>query len=257
MLFLVGSAAILSLSVELVALRGDIGRMNTVFKFYLQAWTMFSISAGAALVWVYPAVMRHWLPGWRFLWSLCVGLLIGGAGLFTLLGGADKITDRMTSLAPHTLDGMAYMQYAHYNDSGQDMTLSEDLRAIQWMQDHIKGSPVIVEANTPEYRWGTRFTIYTGLPGVVGWNWHQRQQRAALNTEAVFNRVQEVGSFYNNSYMSEVQSFLSKYNVKYIVVGQLELITYKAGNLTKFETYKGILWDEVYRDGSTVIYQVK
>jgi YYY domain-containing protein len=256
-LFLVGSAAILSLAVELVALRGDIGRMNTVFKFYLQAWTMFSISAGAALIWVYPAVMRHWLPGWRFLWSLCVGLLIGGAGLFTLLGGADKITDRMTNLAPHTLDGMAYMQYAHYNDSGQDMTLSEDFRAIQWMQDHIKGSPVIVEANTPEYRWGTRFTIYTGLPGVVGWNWHQRQQRAALNTEAVFDRVQEVGSFYNNSYMSEVQSFLSKYNVKYIVVGQLERITYKAGNLTKFETYKGILWDEVYRDGSTVIYQVK
>ena len=256
-LFLVGSAAVLSLAVELIALRGDIGRMNTVFKFYLQAWTMFSVSSAAALVWIYPAVTRYWLPGWRFLWSVCVGLLIGGAGLFTLLGGADKITDRMTGLAPHTLDGMAYMQFAHYNDSGQDMDLSADFRAIQWMQDHVKGSPVIVEANTPEYRWGTRFTIYTGLPGVVGWNWHQRQQRAALNTEAVFNRVQEVGSFYETSSLNEVQTFLGKYNVKYIIVGQLERITYQTGNLKKFETYNGKLWDEVYRDGSTVIYQVK
>jgi uncharacterized membrane protein len=35
------------------------------------------------------------------------------------------------------------------------------------MQDNIQGSPVIVEANCPEYRWCTRYTIYTGLPGVV------------------------------------------------------------------------------------------
>ena len=256
-LFMVGSASILTLAVELVALHGDIGRMNTVFKFYLQAWTMFSISAAAALVWVYPAVMRHWLAGWRSIWTLALGLLLGSAGLFTLMGGLDKITDRMTNLAPHTLDGMAYMQYAHYNDSGKGMDLSEDYRAIQWMQDHVQGSPVIVEANTSEYRWGTRFTIYTGLPGVVGWNWHQRQQRAALNTEAVFNRVQEIGFFYNTSSLTDTETFLYKYNVKYIIVGQLEQITYTSAGLSKFTTYNGQYWDEVYRDGNTVIYQVK
>ena len=73
---------------------------------------------------------------------------------------------------------MAYMYYAQYDYNGQRLVLNEDYRAIRWMQDHIKGSPVIVEANCPEYRWCTRFTIYTGLPGVVGWNFHQRQQRA-------------------------------------------------------------------------------
>ena len=68
---------------------------------------------------------------------------------------------------------MTYMNYATYYDMGVVMDLSEDYRAIQWMQDNVIGSPVILEGQAYEYRWGNRFTIYTGLPGVVGWNWHK------------------------------------------------------------------------------------
>jgi uncharacterized membrane protein len=55
-LFLVGSGLFLTLMVEVVVLRGDITRMNTVFKFYLQAWTMLSLAAAAGLVWLLPAM---------------------------------------------------------------------------------------------------------------------------------------------------------------------------------------------------------
>ena len=78
----------------------------------------------------------------------------------------------MASGVPLTLDSITYMQYAQYADFDVTMDLVHDYKAIRWMQDHVQGSPVIVEANCPEYRWCTRFTIYTGLPGVVGWNWH-------------------------------------------------------------------------------------
>jgi YYY domain-containing protein len=256
-LFFIGTALTLTLSVELIVLKGDIGRMNTVFKFYLQAWTLFSLSAAAGLIWLLPAVFKEWTGAWRTSWQVGLVLLVGGAAMFTVLGGADKIRDRMIPLAPHTLDGMAYMQTAQYSDNGKDMTLGEDYAAIQWMQDNVKGSPVIVEANTVEYRWGTRFTIYTGLPGVVGWNWHQRQQRGGVvPTTWVTDRVDEIGVFFRTDDRQFTEDFIHKYNVSYIIVGQLEEAYYAGVGLEKFMAWDGELWKEVYHQGQTTIYKV-
>jgi uncharacterized membrane protein len=124
------------------------------------------------------------------------------------------------------------------------------------MQRNVTGSPVIVEANTPEYNWGTRYTIYTGLPGVVGWNWHQRQQRALTPPEWVTGRVDAVGLFYNSIDRMQVKQFLSQYDVRYIVVGQLERGLYAPEGIQKFEQWEGDVWRQVYKDGQTVIYEV-
>ena len=256
-LFFIGTALTLTLAVELIVLKGDIGRMNTVFKFYLQAWTLFSLSAAAALIWLLPAVIKEWSGTWRTAWQVGLVMLVGGAAMFTVLAGADKIRDRMNPLAPHTLDGMAYMQTSTYSDNGKDMALDEDYVAIQWMQNNVKGSPVIVETNTVEYRWGTRFTIYTGLPGVVGWNWHQRQQRGGVvPTTWVTDRVDEIGAFYNTDDRQLTEDFIHKYNVSYIIVGQLEEAYYSGVGLAKFMAWNGDLWTEVYHQGQTTIYKV-
>ena len=255
-MFITATALVLTLAVEVIVLRGDIGRMNTVFKFYLQAWTLLSISAAAALGWLYPAVLKKWNPKWRTGWQTILLLLVVGAGLFTVTASSDKIRDRITKEAPHVLDGMNYMAYSTYSDQEKEMDLSQDYRAIQWMQDNIQGSPVIVEANTPEYRWGSRFTIYTGLPGVVGWNWHQRQQRAVVPSEEVTRRVDEVETFYETQDRTAAVEFLKLHNVRYIVVGQLEQAYYPGPGLEKFEKWNDDLWREVYREKDTVIYEV-
>jgi len=230
--------------------------MNTVFKFYMQAWTMFAISSAAGLYWLMPAVQFEWRSGWSRTWQTVLALLVGGALLFPLLAGADKVRDRMSTATPRTLDGMAYMQTAKYNENGVDLDLSEDYRAILWMQDNVAGSPVIVEAKTGEYRWGTRFTIYTGLPGVVGWNWHQIQQRSTLPGNWVSDRIEEIRVFYTTTDILQAQNFLEKYDVKYIIVGQLEQAIYPGDGLLKFSQYEGEAWNIVYRDGNTSIYEV-
>ena len=254
-LFMVGTGIALTLAVELVVLRGDIGRMNTVFKFYVQAWTLLAISSAAALGWLLPELVA-WLPGWRNAWQTAFAAMVAGAALFTLLGGAAKIRDRMAPDAPHTLDGMAYMAYSTYNEKDTTMNLDADYQAIRWMQRNVSGSPVIVEANTVEYQWGNRFTIYTGLPGVVGWSWHERQQRALLPSEIVTNRIADIATFYTTSDPQTAEKFLEQYNVKYIIVGQLERIEYPGSGLEKFAQLDGKLWQKVYDQAGTQIYEV-
>ncbi len=256
-LFLVGTALFLTLFVEVARLEGDLDRMNTVFKFYLQAWTLFAISAGASLVWLLPRVAYAWHPRLRNIWQPALMIIVAGTAMFPFMATMDKVNDRMAAKAPHTLDGMAYMDYAAYPENDKTMDLSQDYRAIQWMQKNVSGSPVIVEGNTPEYNWGNRFTVYTGLPGVVGWNWHQRQQRAVTPDTWVYNRVGEISDFYNTGSRSAVVSFLQRYRVRYIIVGQLEQALYSPLGLQKFADWQGSLWREVYRDGQTVIYEVQ
>ncbi len=261
-LFLVGSGLLLTLMVEVIVLVGDIGRMNTVFKFYLQVWTMFAVCAAAALGWILTDI-SGWLPGWRVSWQVVLTILGFGAAMFSLMGSMAKVEDRMSLEAPYTLDGMAFMAHTQYEETWGTMDLSQDYRAIRWMQENVSASPVIVEANQLNlYRWGSRFSIYTGLPGVVGWEWHQKQQRAAIPTNWVSERIAEIETFYTTTDLLQAQSFLSKYDVRYIILGQQERGLYageqgeQLEGLAKFSAADGLLWRSVYRDGDTIIYEV-
>lgn len=258
MLALFGLGLSLSVAVELVVLEGTIGRMNTVFKFYLQIWMLFSVAAGVALAWFWAN-----LPVFRTVTrSIIIGtlaVLVGLAALYPLTAAPAKMRDRMAQDAPNTLDGNAYMAWAEYADQGQGFSLEYDLDAIRWMQENIAGSPVIVEVNATEYKYGSRYTINTGLPGVVGWNWHTRQHRAAAPSTMVTERVEAIGQFYTTASPDLAVAFLEKYEVEYIVVGVYEKVYYEAtGGLAKFAAMAdaGVL-EMVYENPETRIYRYR
>ncbi len=277
-LFLVGTGLVLTLMVEAVVLVGDIGRMNTVFKFYLQVWTLFSISAAAAFAWRWQSALARFYGSprrLRYSWWIALALLVASAALYPLTASMAKIRDRMDPRTPATLDGMVYMQYSQYAETWGTMDLNQDYKAIRWMQENIQGSPVIVEANLRNlYRWGSRYTINTGLPAVVGWEWHQQQQRAVLPGSLVSGRIAEVDEFYLTTDWDKARAFLRKYNVGYVIVGQQERGHYGSqslpvtpgatggeplppgAGLEKFTLAEGVLWRAVYQDGDTVIYEV-
>ena len=249
-------AMALSLVVEVLVLSGDIGRMNTVFKVYLQIWLLMSVASGIALAWLWPH-LRDWLSHLRFAWYAVLGLLVALSSLYPIIATNAKVSDRWTPDAPATLDGMAYMPYAVRHENGESFSLASDYAALQWLQNNIDGTPVILEANTVEYRWGSRVSIYTGLPSIVGWNWHQRQQRSAQPSTLVTSRVSDVSTLYNSTSIPLASDLLARYDVQYIIVGDLERAYYDEDGLSKFRQMAddGLL-QIVYEEFGTVIYQV-
>jgi uncharacterized membrane protein len=151
----------ISLGLEVVYVRdfldgGDYERMNTVFKFSIQAWLCFAI--GGAL-----AVHRLWylLRGYlRKAWIVALFLLVLGGSVFLTVGTASRIRDHQVwvdaqppaqsaSYTP-TVDGLAFIRTWYPGDAS----------AIAWLNANVAGSPVILEAAAPvSYQWFNRVSI--------------------------------------------------------------------------------------------------
>ena len=234
-------ALLVAFGVEFVRVQDDIGRMNTLFKHYLAVWTLLAM-ASAFLLW--RLATRSGLSlrrpksllRWRAVWAGVVLLLLASSMMYPVLGTWHRIGDRFLTEG-RTLDGAAYMEKAMHWDQDQLLVLDWDYQAIRELQDRIQGSPVILEGWTPQYRWGARFSIYTGLPAVVGWGWHQEQQRMEYR-ETVLQRVSHVDEIYTTTNNRRALELMEQYEVEYIIVGQLEEVYYPEAGLDKFVRFE-------------------
>jgi len=232
-------------------------RMNTVFKFYFQAWSLLAITSGTGLYFILdsfkPALdtvfrqkmVLHVLEG---VWSLgLLALLLAGA-VYPIYG-----TYARTNFFAHrtnSLDGLTYLQYVP-DEPG-------DYAAIRWINAHIKGDPVIVEAVGPDYSEYARVSAFTGLPTIMGWVGHEYQWRVNwLNNPQHaldFNRRSvDVDTIYTNPNPTVVLATMARYHATYLYVGPLEYQKYQRANLTRFKTFMQV----VYNADGVAIYKVK
>jgi YYY domain-containing protein len=255
-------AMALSGGVDIFTVKDDIGRMNTVFKFYLQAWWLLALATGYFLwlMWSAGHFSLHGLGYIRGAWMTGFAVLAVGVMVYPVLGTNVRIRDRFDT-NNSGLDGAAFMETVTHVESGPDgvakpINLADDLAAIEWLQRNAEGSPVIVEGLTDEYRWGGRVSIYTGLPAVIGWDWHQRQQRVNYDW-AVTDRRQQVDSFFRTGSLTQAVELLDRYDVRYVYVGELERIRYPANGLEKFDRMAELGLTPVYSAGPVTIYKYK
>ncbi len=148
------------------------------------------------------------------------------------------------------------MQTSTYFDDGRPVTLEWDREAMEWLRQNVHGIPTIVEANTPLYRWGSRVSIYTGLPSVIGWDWHQKQQRSILPGQVVDQRIQDVNAIFTSTDHEQLRHLLNQYNVQYIYVGALERLYYAGDGINKFDQ-PNPLWSLVYENEQVKIFKVQ
>ncbi len=242
-LVLIGFALSMTLGVEIIVIGGDIGRQNTVFKFYMQVWLLLSVAGGVAFACIYEASERF-SPRLKLLWFVPCAILIFIAALFPITGTRARSLDRMVPDLPLTLNGLDYMTGAtHYESSpvsgsGSVIDLSVDYELIRWLQENVAGSPVIIEGRRrpSEYQWNGRISIATGLPSVLGWNFHQRQQRTFHPLPRwVDQREQNIQQFYTTPNIDIAVDILRHFDIQYIIRSGLEAVHSTPAGLRKFD----------------------
>jgi YYY domain-containing protein len=259
MLVLAGLAFSLTMAVEIVVLGYDIERQNTVFKFYIQAWLLFSVVGGAAFAWLIGS-SPDWSNRLRGSWLAVGSILFVLAALYPIMATRGRAADRMGSETPLTLDGMDYMKYSQYGyEQGVYLEFVDDYNLIRWMQENIQGTPVIMEGRSAyEYLWGGRISINTGLPSPLGWRFHQTQQRTFEPMGQLINqRLNNMNAFYAITDIPQTWQMIRWYDISYIVVGGLERAYYPAEGLAKFDTMsqRGLL-EVAYQNRATLLYKV-
>jgi YYY domain-containing protein len=255
------AALLATAGVELLRVQNDIERQNTVFKFYVQAWWLFAV-VGAFSAWFVVDVVRRLMVERRMArpaavfataWAGASVLLVAAAMLYPISAIGPRIDDRFAPTS-RTPDGSAYMLRARYEDDRGAYDLRRDYRAILWAREHIDGSPVILEGVTPLYRWGNRFSVYTGLPAVVGWDFHQTQQRLAYAGQVAERRA-AVDEFYTTNDRRRALEILARYDVRYVFVGELERAYYGRETGARVGRLPGL--QRVYDRSGVQIYRVK
>jgi uncharacterized membrane protein len=210
-------------------------RMNTVFKLYFQAWTLLSITAGIIVVWF--AQRLHLLRAHDGLWhglpasvskiALPAGIAVAGAFSLVLLAypvlaSPDRLQHQMDSSPTGlSLSGYEWMNGGEIrNQAGDIIDFTGDYYAIEWLRDEVDTNAVILEASIGPYRGGgSRISSATGLPTVLGWDSHQSQQRGSHYVRPRFFDVREL---YQTSDIDRKRFLLRQYNVRYVVVGDVE-----------------------------------
>ncbi len=255
---------------------GSFPRMNTVFKFYFQSWALLSISCGAGVYFVLEGfipdaitslvrsgkqrVQIWWRLGGQTFWATALLLFLMAGAVYPIAATGER-TNHFAQRS-NSLDGLAYMQ----------VSSPGDYAAITWLNSHIQGNPVIVEALGPDYSDYARISSFTGLPTIMGWVGHEYQWRVNwLNRDlnnADFNQrvgdgnkicgttdtgCGDIDKIYTDPNPSVVLDLLARYQAQYLYVGPLEHETYIKADLNRFGNFMQI----VYSAQGVTIYKVE
>jgi uncharacterized membrane protein len=245
----------LVLGAEFFSVEDRLGmRLNTIFRFWYQAWLLLLVGGGFALYYL----TREWRPQIRLAapstlaigWSAASLCLLGGALVYTVL----VIFTRTNAFAnPYrSLDGLSFVQ----------RTDTAEYDGLRWLNTAVSGSPTILEAQGTPYTDYGRVSSRTGLPTVLGWATHEFQWRGSY--DLVDRRPDDIREIYTTSDIEEAQRLMRKYNVKYVYIGRLERSLYidqaSAGQRAAREQalYKfGQFMDLAFQEGALRIYKLR
>jgi uncharacterized membrane protein len=215
----------------------SMSRMNTVFKFYYQGWTLLGLAAAYGTYRGWGIIGR--LFDRRLAYAALALIAVGTTG--GLVYTIEAPTSAAQGVADQSLNGLAQLRADHPGD----------YHAILWLHAHVHGNPVELEMTGKSYdETSARIATFTGLPTVMGWAEHEGQWRGA--DPEITARVNDVTTIYTTTSTATAERLLRKYGVRYLVVGESEHAVphVTPGSLTKFGSFMRL----AYRYGDTMVY---
>jgi len=178
-------------------------RMNTIFKFYFEAWIVWSVAASFGTIVLWKSIRsRVGKAVFGVIWA--ISLFIGLAYPSFALGA----TTNNFQQERLTLDGTEFFSYGNPGEAA----------AIGWLKQAPYGT--IVEAVGGSYSEFARVSEQSGLPTVLGWPGHQSQWRGG--SLELGSREGDIQLLYRTTSWPEAVSILQKYGIRYIFIGSLE-----------------------------------
>jgi YYY domain-containing protein len=273
-LMLIILGALLVLVPDFVFLRDLFNnRSNTIFKFYYQAWLLWSLASAFGVAVLLQKLRRA--VGWFYRAGLVLVLFM--ALVFPVLGLPEKTNDFQI---PAFINDLKSAQKAGVPDAFQvavsvwtldgtrlfQRQYPEDAAAARWLLTAPGG--VIAEAFSKDaYSDYGRMAVYSGQPTVLGWWWHEYQWRGSVSDQvsplqdlacrASFSydsrrmRSDDISCLYETSTWNMASEIIAQYNIRYVVVATLERREYRLNEL-KFQQHL----TPVFEQGQVVIYEV-
>jgi len=229
-------AFLLTFGVEFAFLKDTFStRMNTVFKFYYQAWVLLGLASAYAV-----SRLARSRGGGRLVALGLVSLLVLAALVYPVASTYSK-SNRFGG--ERTLDGLAYLRQVEPDQAA----------AIAWLQAaEPTGAAVVLEAPGGSFRPDqSRVSSTTGLPTLLGWSGHELQWRGSYDEPA--RREPVIEQIYRTASASEVGDLLEEWGIAYVFVGPAEYAKYNLSPqmLTRFDRSM----DLVFEQGRVRIYR--
>ncbi len=140
-------------------------------------------------------------------------------------------------------------------DGGQWMmreNMKADREIINYLNGHVAGYSVILEAQGDSYTNYNRISAYTGLPTPAGWWVHEWLWRGS--PDVVGSRIPDIQALYESPDLARTHMLIQKYSIRYIVISDLERQKYKNINTGKFDTTSTKVYESSDKKG--LLYRV-
>jgi YYY domain-containing protein len=232
---LIALGTLLILGPDFLYIQDNFGyRINTIFKFYYQAWIFLSLASAYGTA----VLLRRLRGGANTVFNIIFPVVLLVGLTYPILGFPDKANGFKPPFGL-TLDDFDRVRRENPDEAA----------AILWLRSAPDG--VIAEATGNPYSSVGRISIYTGLPTILGWGNHEGQWHGSSFRGLLDQRNEDLETLYTTPDWQATQSILDQYNVRYVVVGNLERTTYRVHE-EKFNNFLNL----VFQQGNVTIYEV-